>query len=89
MIEPSEFLPSEFHRLHEAFRKELQELLNRHSMENGSDTPDFLLADYLIACLAAFNAGVNMRDTHHGFRPLHFRVIGVKDDGTVGEIGRG
>lgn len=81
--------PSEFHRLHEAFRKELQELLNRHSMENGCDTPDFLLADYLIGCLAAFNSAVNQRATWYGHKTMRFRVMGVKDDGTIGEIGRG
>lgn len=27
------------------FRKELQTLINKNSLENGSDTPDFILAD--------------------------------------------
>ena len=43
------------------FLTELESLINRHSMENGSDTPDFILADYLMACLAAFDAGVTRR----------------------------
>lgn len=43
------------------FVRELTELLNRHSMENGSDTPDFILADYLMVCLVAFNAAVARR----------------------------
>ena len=30
-------------------------LLNRYSMENGSNTPDFMLADYLIDCLRALD----------------------------------
>lgn len=43
------------------FREELQRLLNRHSMENGSDTPDFVLADYLTDCLEAFDRAVRRR----------------------------
>lgn len=34
---------------------DLQDTLNRHSAENGSNTPDHILAEYLIACLAAFD----------------------------------
>lgn len=83
--------PSEFHKKHEAFRKELQELINRHSMENGADTPDFLLADYLIACLAAFNSTTNMRDSWYGHR--HFKYVSVGAPGSLqgtaaGDIGR-
>lgn len=37
------------------FKKELQGLINKYSMENGSDTPDFLLAQYLVDCLNAYN----------------------------------
>jgi hypothetical protein len=35
--------------------KELTSTLNRFSAENASDTPDFILAAYLIDCLKAFN----------------------------------
>lgn len=35
----------------ETFERELAGLLNKYSMENGSDTPDFILAEYLISCL--------------------------------------
>lgn len=40
------------------FRNELESLINRHSMENGSNTPDFLLAGYLQSCLDAFDHAV-------------------------------
>jgi hypothetical protein len=43
------------------FRKELEQLINRHSLENGSDTPDFMLAGYLVDCLAAFDKAVTQR----------------------------
>ena len=44
------------------FQKELEELLNKHSMENGSDTPDFILASFLKRSLANFNECVNERE---------------------------
>jgi hypothetical protein len=43
------------------FEKELEALINRHSMENGSDTPDFILAQYLTACLRAFDSATQAR----------------------------
>lgn len=43
------------------FEKELTALLNRYSLEGGSNTPDFALAQYLIACLKGFNAAVSGR----------------------------
>ena len=48
------------------FRSELESLINRNSMENGSNTPDFVLAKYLEACLAAFDDAVRQRETWHG-----------------------
>lgn len=44
------------------FQKELQSLLNQHCAENGSDTPDFILAAYLLDCLAAFDRATRTRD---------------------------
>ncbi len=43
------------------FRKELECLINQHSMENGSDTPDFILAEYLTGCLSSFDKAVKRR----------------------------
>jgi hypothetical protein len=47
-------------------REAIESAINRHSAENGSDTPDFILARYLTACLEAFDAGVNDRDKWYG-----------------------
>ncbi len=44
-----------------AFVKELAEVINRHSKENDSNTPDFILAQYLNDCLINFNQKQNMR----------------------------
>ena len=49
-----------------AFRTELIGLLNKHSLENGSNTPDFILADYLISCLSSFDTAVSDRSAWYG-----------------------
>ena len=48
------------------FRKKLEALLNAESKENGSDTPDFILAGYLDSCLRAFDQAVNSRSGWYG-----------------------
>jgi hypothetical protein len=49
--------------------QEVADLLNRHSMENGSNTPDYVLAEFLMRCLAAFDLATVKRDTHYGRAP--------------------
>lgn len=44
------------------FSIELTSLLNRYSKENESDTPDFILANYLIGCIKTFNYSQNARE---------------------------
>jgi hypothetical protein len=48
------------------FRKKLEELINRESMENGCNCPDFILADYLMRCLETFDISVKTRDKWYG-----------------------
>lgn len=48
------------------FRQELEEVINKHSMESGSNTPDFILAEYLNDCLIAWDKGVKHRDQWYG-----------------------
>ena len=48
------------------FRKDLENLINHHSQENGCNTPDYILADYLCNCLLAFDTAVNYRERWHG-----------------------
>ena len=43
------------------FKKDLQHLINKHSKEGGSDTPDYILAEYLVNCLMAFNIALKDR----------------------------
>lgn len=53
-------------RDHEAFRMELQTLLNRYSKENGSNTPDFVLANYLCDCLRSWDLACSQREHWYG-----------------------
>lgn len=39
----------------EQFQKALENIINIHCIENSSNTPDFILAEYIIDCLEAFN----------------------------------
>lgn len=48
------------------FRKKLGALLNAENKENGSDTPDFILARFLDACLQAFDEAANRRTAWYG-----------------------
>lgn len=46
--------------------QEVAAVLNRFSQENASNTPDFILAQYLLACLGAFNTATQQRETWYG-----------------------
>lgn len=48
------------------FLKQLQNLINCNSMENESDTPDFILASYLEGCLKVFGESVRAREAWYG-----------------------
>ena len=48
------------------FRKELEKLLNKASKENGSDTPDYVLANYLNGALHLFDKAVIEREKYYG-----------------------
>ncbi len=50
----------------DGFRSDLESLINRHSMENGSNSPDFILATYLASCLRAFDTAVSERERWYG-----------------------
>jgi len=50
---------------HEFF-VELTNLVNRYSMENGSGTPDYLIADYMLNSLDSFNRMTKFRENWYG-----------------------
>ncbi len=45
----------------EAFKKDIAYVINKHSMECHSNTPDYVLADFLYRALIAFHKGTNNR----------------------------
>lgn len=50
------------------FQTELQAVLNRHNQEGHSNTPDFLLAEFITQCVTAFNKTVQARDGWYGVK---------------------
>ena len=50
----------------ESLSTSISTLLNKHSKENDSNTPDFILAKYLIECLTSFNKAVCARENWYG-----------------------
>ena len=51
------------------FRSELESVINCYSQENGSNTPDYLLANFLINCMMAFDTAVNARERWYSRTP--------------------
>lgn len=49
-----------------SFKEELSCLINRHSLENETNTPDFILAEYLIDCLKSYNKITRTRNLWYG-----------------------
>lgn len=57
-------------------RRDLTNLINRHHRENGSDTPDFILAEYLMGCLDTFDRAVTAREAWYGWRKAELAPVG-------------
>lgn len=56
-------------------RDELSRLLNHHSRENHSDTPDFVLAGFLMDALCAWERATSERDTFFGQNPRFAAMV--------------
>lgn len=63
------------------FEQELKELINRHSIENESDTPDYILARYILNCLYSYSCAVRTRDQFFGFEPWKRIHKNLEEDG--------
>ena len=55
-------------------RKRFEEIINCNSMENESNTPDYILAEFLIEGLAAFDKATKKRDEWYA----NFKINGGK-----------
>lgn len=62
---PVELIPKEPVTLQDRIARQLNAL----SLENGSNTPDFILAAYLQDCLAVFDKTINVRELWYGRNP--------------------
>lgn len=49
-----------------SFQADLEKLINRYSLEGGSNTPDYILACFLRQCLEAFDMATRRRDKSRG-----------------------
>lgn len=58
----------------ETFADELRSLINRHSRENSSDTPDWILAAYIEQALLAFESATRKRDLWYGRSPIFHEI---------------
>ena len=47
-------------------QQKLAQVINEHSPEKGSDTTDFILAEYLLVFLENFNKTITSREVHYG-----------------------
>jgi len=49
----------------EKFRTQVRGILNSLSIDTECDTPDFILADYLVNCLQNYHETIKLRDKWH------------------------
>lgn len=54
----------------ESFIKELEQVINKHGVDNELNTPDFILAQYVVRCFANLGGLMAGRDTWFGFWPF-------------------
>ena len=47
-------------------REDLAVILNHHSRENESNTPDFILAEFMVGCLKMFEGTTRRRERWYG-----------------------
>ena len=62
------------------FLTELTALINKHSLENDSNTPDMILANYLIGCLKVYNETTQLNHKWHG------ETMEVSNPGSLGVL---
>lgn len=68
------------------FKDELTRLINRFSLENGSDTPDYVLAIFLNDCREAFDRVVKLNEGRSRLLTMHFEAqIRIALDRAVAE----
>lgn len=51
------------------FEKDIRDVINHHSRENASNTPDWILAQYIEGCLLSFETATQQREAFYGRDP--------------------
>ncbi len=52
----------EYDEKDQSFMREVAQIINKHSMENNSNTPDFILAEMLLGFLTVFENATRKRE---------------------------
>lgn len=73
----------EIHPSPSTLTDEIKAIINRRSRENESNTPDFILAEHVVACLEAMEELVKHRDKWYGIQPQPGHPF-ARLDGTCG-----
>lgn len=64
-------------------RKGIEDAINRVSAEQGSNTPDFILAEYLVDCLQAFDCAVQAREKWYSNEPASYETAQPRVDASA------
>ena len=67
--EPQTCLPNADGRRRLAFKKDLSGLINAFGLDNDANTPDYILADYLMDCFNVYRATKEANDRWHSSEP--------------------
>jgi len=72
------------------FQKELTGLINKHSLENESNIPDFIISQFLIDCLLSFNTSYKSNEKWNGRESLsNINPPQINKDNDSTERGKG
>lgn len=71
------------------FRSELKSLLNKFNIEGASNTPDHVLADYLIRCLDNFTETTQNREAWYGVKLRPGANNAISNQGRMGSTSEG
>ena len=50
---------------YQSFKKDLEQAINKNSMENYCNMPDFIIAEYLVHCFSGLCGAKNKNDKWH------------------------
>lgn len=57
------------------FRKELEALINKHSIDNETNIPDYILSTYLVKYIEHLGHLINYRDQWFNFKPFDKKTL--------------